>query len=348
MTMSLSKTVQAFDDRLAAFVLPLAGERGALLTFLVHSLFQTTEEANCGLLDPQQAFTVAMLREFLAHFCRAGYRFLSPCDLKENPSPQGKYALLTFDDGYYNNARALPLLEEFQVPALFFISSDQVKQGKAFWWDALYREFRKRERPRQELDRLLEEFKRLRTSQIESEISARFGRSALRPVSDLDRPFTPNELKKFAAHPLVFLGNHSRDHSILTNYSRAGVREQIASCQNSLRELTGQSPQCIAYPNGNCSPEICKAAREAGLRFGLLARSGRNRLPLKGGSDTAMAIKRFTLWGDRPVEAQCLASRSPWSFVRVLRGLRQQAEISSRLAPHPPTKGKAFARSAGS
>src|SRR5215831_21232002 len=50
--------------------------QGTLLSFLIHGLFASEEEARCGLLDPQQGFTVAMLREFLAYFTRAGYRFL--------------------------------------------------------------------------------------------------------------------------------------------------------------------------------------------------------------------------------------------------------------------------------
>ena len=41
--------------------------------------------------------------------------------------------MLTFDDGYYNNHLALPVLEEFDVPALFFISTNHVKQQKCFW-----------------------------------------------------------------------------------------------------------------------------------------------------------------------------------------------------------------------
>ena len=299
--------------------------QGTLLSFLIHSLFASSEEAQCGLLDPQQGFTVAMFREFLDHFTRAGYRFLSPRDLAEDLSQDGKYILLTFDDGYFNNVRALSLLEEFHVPAVFFISSGHVKHGKAFWWDALYRESCKRGRFAGEVRRRVAVYKQMAPPQIEADICSRFGRRTLFPVGDLDRPFTPSELAKFANHPLVFLGNHTRDHAILTNCFSEEIRLQIEDCQESLREMTGKTPEIIAYPNGNCTREISEAASDAGLRFGLLARPGRNRLPLQGGTSRAMTLKRFTLWADLPVEAQCRASRSGISIHRMLQRVKHGA-----------------------
>ena len=344
---SLKAAVLSMDEKFSTISIWPNHERGTVLSFLIHSLFESKEEAQCGLLDPQQAFTVAMLREFLAYFTRAGYRFLSPSDLAEDLSPDARYILLTFDDGYYNNGRALPLLEEFNAPAVFFISSGHVKQGKAFWWDALYRESAKRGRFGEEVRRRAAVYKQMAPPQIEADLCSHFGRQALFPVSDLDRPFTPSELARFASHPLVFLGNHTRDHAILTNCFSEEIRSQIQGCQESLREMTGKTPEIIAYPNGNCSGEIAEAARDAGLRFGLLARPGRNRVPLQGGTARAMTLKRFTLWGDRPVEAQCRASRSPLSFHRLVQGMMSKQKPSP-FRVVPLSKEKPLADSANS
>ena len=343
----LKSAVLSLDENLAWTSALTSHEHNAVLCYLIHGLFANREEAQCGLLDPQQGFTMTMLREFLAHFTGQGYRFLSPPDLTGNLSPGAKYVLLTFDDGYYNNIRALPLLEEFRVPAVFFVSSDHVKFGKAFWWDALYRETRKRARPEEELRRMIAAYKLQKPAQIERDILSRFGKSALRPAGDLDRPFTAPELKHFAEHPLVFLGNHTRDHAILTNGSSAGIREQITGCQSALREMTGKIPQTIAYPNGNCSAEIVAVAREAGLQFGFLNVPGRNPLPLGAGSEYGLTLKRFLLWGDCSVEAQCRASRSPISLYRLLTSLKKE---SGPFLPASKSLGKAksFARSAGS
>ena len=45
---------------------------------------------------------------------------------------------ITSDDGYQDNfINALPLIEEFAVPATFFIPSGSIGSGKPFWWDKM-------------------------------------------------------------------------------------------------------------------------------------------------------------------------------------------------------------------
>ncbi len=46
--------------------------------------------------------------------------------------------VITFDDGYADNAReALPILEEVGVPATFFVSTGPIVSRQEFWWDEL-------------------------------------------------------------------------------------------------------------------------------------------------------------------------------------------------------------------
>jgi peptidoglycan/xylan/chitin deacetylase (PgdA/CDA1 family) len=332
MKVHLKKAVRALDKRLANFCLPLTNEQGSLLSFFVHGVFDSGAEASSGTFDPQQGFTVEMLRRVVQHFTRAGYQFLSPDDLAAGLLRTGKYVLLTFDDGYHNNVRALPVLEAFDVPAVFFISSGHVQLGKAFWWDVVYRELKKRRYTDREIGLANARYKQLRTSQVEADLRKQFGESALLPAGDLDRPFTACELRAFASHRLVFLGNHTQDHAILTNYSAAEMKEQILGGQRAIREMTGKTPQIIAYPNGEHSAQIRTAAREAGLYFGLTTWSGRNRLPLESGTPEAMTVKRSTLWGDRSIEAQCRAARSAVSVGRLLRALAARESMIAASA----------------
>lgn len=45
---------------------------------------------------------------------------------------------LTFDDGYLNNyTNARPLLEQYEVPATFFITTQNLLEQQPFWWDEL-------------------------------------------------------------------------------------------------------------------------------------------------------------------------------------------------------------------
>jgi peptidoglycan/xylan/chitin deacetylase (PgdA/CDA1 family) len=326
----LKAAILALEAKMASRFLPVAREEGALICFLFHSLFESGEEVRSGMLDPQQGVTVEMFRAFLGHFHEQGYGFVSPRQILDGLPPSGKCILLTFDDGYYNNVRALAAMEEFNAPAVFFISSDHVKEGKAFWWDVVFREGRKRGKTEAEIRRTVASYKRLKTAEVERDLKKEFGQRALCPIGDLDRPFTPGELRSFAKHRLVSLGNHTKNHAILTNYSLAEVREEIRDGQDAIQEMTGEIPEMISYPNGNSSPEIRQIAREAGLPLGVVVRGGKNRLPLKIGAPEAMALKRFILWGDRGIAAQCRVSRASISLYSLVESLKVRASVAFR------------------
>ena len=125
----LKRAMLLFHQMLARTLLPVTDERGTLLCFLFHSLFESGEELRSGELDPQQGITVEMFRAFLGHFHEQGYGFVSPRQILEGLQPGGRHILLTFDDGYFNNVRALPIMEEFNAPAVFFVSSDHMREG---------------------------------------------------------------------------------------------------------------------------------------------------------------------------------------------------------------------------
>ena len=329
---TLLKTATIFSDAfLAGLYLTMRKERGSLLSFLFHGLFQSNEESQSGVIDPQQGITVDMFSAFIRYFREHSYRFVSPDDISAGLSPIGRYVLITFDDGYYNNLRALPVLEQFDVPAVFFISTNHVQYGKAFWWDVVFREFKKRHRTDIEIQQAIINYKRFQTADVEADLRKQFGDSALRPVSDLDRACTTSELRDFASHRLVFLGNHTKDHAILTNYSLAEIREQIQGAQDAIWRTTGKIPRIIAYPDGNDSPMVLKAAAEAGLFCGMSARPGRNRLPQRFGTQETMSMKRFTLWGNYGIEQQCQASRSGLSLYRLFKGI--DARVETRFSP---------------
>lgn len=319
---SLKRTVFSFDDLVGSIHRAVIGEENALLSFVFHGLFQGQDELEAAVVDPQQAITVEMFRRFVGHFKRHSYNFVSPEDILEGLRPGHRYLLITFDDGYFNNIRALPVLQEFNVPAVFFVSSDYVKYGKAYWWDVVFREYRKQRRTHEDICRTVASYKRLRTDEVESLLITEFGKCSLKPVGDLDRPFRTSELVEISNNPLVFLGNHTKDHAILMNYSVAEIREQIQGGQDAIRELTGKYPQIIAYPNGSCSEEIIRIASDIGLRLGMGILPGKNRLPLEGGTRQAMNMRRAFLWGDCGIEQQCQAHRSDVSLYRILKNDR--------------------------
>jgi peptidoglycan/xylan/chitin deacetylase (PgdA/CDA1 family) len=322
------------DRMIAHSALAFDGSEGVLLSFLFHGLFDHIEEPHSGATEPQQGITVEMFRTFVEYFQQHSYTFVSPTEISHGLDSTGKYVLVTFDDGYFSNTKALPILEKYGIPAALFVSTDHVIQGKAFWWDAVERESSRQRMPRKQMRQLFESLKRMRTAEAEARVVEQFGAQALEPVGDFDRPFTMTELREIAKHPLISLGNHTSNHDILTNYTAAEMMAQIQSAQETIASIVGKAPEFIAYPNGDMSDEILAAAKRAGMRFGLSVNPGRNRLPIEPGSLDAMRLKRFTLTGDSAIEAQCRVSRSLFSLYRVGRSMKRR--VGSRFSPLQP------------
>lgn len=323
------------DQIIAHSGLGFSGSEGVLLSFLFHGLFDdlAESESESEASEPQQGITVEMFECFVEYFHRHSYTFVSPNEVAHGLDSNGKYVLVTFDDGYFSNSKALPVLERHGIPAALFVSTDHVIQGKAFWWDVVERESLKRRMPQHQINQVHESLKRLRTTDAEAFVQAEFGSRALRPLGDHDRPFTLPELREIAKHPLISLGNHTSNHDVLTNYSATEIRMQIENAQEIIGSIVGKAPNFIAYPNGEISNEILEAARSAGMQFGLSVNPGRNRLPIEPGSLAAMKLKRFALTGHVAIEPQCHLSRSMFSLLRA--GQTVKRSVQARFATQP-------------
>ncbi|SVE21186.1 uncharacterized protein METZ01_LOCUS474040, partial [marine metagenome] len=55
------------------------------------------------------------------YFQSKGYEFIGFDDLINDLDPKKRYAYVTFDDGYFNNTRILPLIEELNIPIHIFV-----------------------------------------------------------------------------------------------------------------------------------------------------------------------------------------------------------------------------------
>ncbi|HYO10817.1 MAG TPA: polysaccharide deacetylase family protein [Tepidisphaeraceae bacterium] len=336
MIRTFQNLVRSTDSAVARLYLSLFRERNALNCFLFHSLFRHQADIARDLIDPLDRTTVAHLRQLIEYYLAHGYRFVGPREVLGGLSADRKYAMITFDDGYFNNTLALPVLESLGVPAVFFISSGHVRDGKCFWWDVLYRERRAQGASPRQVYREALGMKYLKTEEIERRLTDRFGPGALRPRTDIDRPFTPDELREFARHPLVQIGNHTAGHAILTNYSGEGVRWQIGRCQDDLQEMTGQRPEAIAYPNGAYNADVLAACDELGIRLGFTIKPHKSPIPVGAGPPAAgdgaanraavpgskhglLKLGRFVPHAAAPMVAQCRSYRSDVPLYGMLR-----------------------------
>ncbi len=267
------------------------GNDDGIVIVLFHGLFRNRGEVESGVCDPQQGITVDFFAEFVESLLDHGVVVRRLEGAAQRP-PRERTVVITFDDGYFNNLHALGVLERFQVPATFFISTGHVEEQKSFWWDVVYREAVKRGTSSGAIRRQIRDLKRLRAKELESRLAQWFGARALAPVSDADRPFTEAELAGFARSRYVCLGNHTRDHAILVHYDAPGIRAQIDAAQRYLVRVTGSAPKSIAYPNGDYDGRVVEIAESAGLELGVTVRSGLNLWPAR----TPMELRRVTVW----------------------------------------------------
>jgi len=283
-------------------------DKPALLGFLFHAVFEDEKDIARGHVDAQQGIRPEHLQRFIEHFLEAGYRFISPEQSLAFAGRREKCACITFDDGYFNNLRALPLLEQYDVPATFYITTCNVEKQQCFWWDVVYRERHRRGVDKNRISREQKMLKQKCHPDILSYLHQEFGADCLQPWSDTDRPMTITELQDFARHPLVFIGNHTRDHYLLDQYGYAETEHQIRRAQDDLKNWLGKAPAGIAYPNGNYSATAMDAASNLGLTHGWSLDKRKTPLPLE--DNNPFALGRFTLWGRNDIEAQCEITRS--------------------------------------
>ena len=292
--MNKKAILNKLDEMAAAVHLGLFGEKPGLSTFLFHSIFRNEQEITNHHVLPQEHMTVDLFRRFLDYFLSKNYQFVSPADVKNALAPDKKYyGLITFDDGYYNNTLIPEILSEYKVPAVFFISTAYIIEGKKFWSDALYY-FRKKQNQSDET--ILKEIislKSLRINQVENYIINEFGKDALKPLSDIDRPMNAAELTEFSRHPYVHIGNHTHQHEILTNLSKEEIDQEFKTSQEALFRFTGIQPYFVSYPNGSFNNEVLGAAQQHSFSMGITTIQQKNNLPLKPNAEGQILLDRF-------------------------------------------------------
>ena len=308
-------------DDVVVSVDPRSTSNHSMVNVLFHSLYENSAQFGDDALAPNQNVTIADFRGFVEEMLESGYTVVSPAQIAAGLEPQGKYLAITFDDGYFNNTLAIEVLEQFGVPAIFFVSTDHISQNKAFWWDAFSRELSRSGVSQSMQKAEIERLKGMTPESIDAFLRQRFGPSVFKPCGDIDRAFTVEELRQFALNPWVHLGNHTRDHAILTNCTPEEMVSQILACQDALEDMVGYRPTAIAYPNGNYSAMAIKAAVTAGLRLGFTVTPQRPQLPLNNHS--RMTLGRFLFHGGQDIRRQCRLFGARFVPSNTLRTLMQ-------------------------
>lgn len=277
-------------------ILNFTNEKNQLLIFYFHGLYASKAEKELNHIDPQNNLTVNQFADFIDYFLHHNYHFIKPGDLLEELQADKRYIMLTFDDGYLNNTLAIEILNKYKTPATFFIIAKNVLENKSYWWDIIYKYRTKEGISLKTVRKEQAHLKSFKYDYIENYIEHNFGKKSSEPWSDIDRPLNPQELKELAKNPFATIGNHTYNHSILTNYSTEVIKEELSLCNRILFEITGIAPNITAFPNGNFNDRVIKAAEEIGFQFAFTIENKLNILPISNNNITC--LNRFMV---RPI-----------------------------------------------
>ncbi len=184
-----------------------------------------------------------------------------------------RFAVFTFDDGYRDNCDyALPIMRRFDAPMTVYVASDFAAGTGRLWWAALERIVAQSEAITIPLDgvevrieaattaqkqdafaRLHDHFRRLPT---DHDINAAVGVLARRCGIDdtaISRELCMSwdELKAFAADPLVTIGAHTISHCNLAHEAADQARREIAASRERIAAVLERPVKHFAYPYGD-------------------------------------------------------------------------------------------------
>lgn len=179
-------------------------------------------------------------------------------------------AVITFDNGYANNYHtALPILEEFDLPATIFITTNMIDSKQLFWWDKVFLATYGK-MPTDKRRAFEERCKQLESQALEDYINHEFLPSHnVTQFSDeayeAYLPLSHKELVQLAKNKLMTLGSHTHNHEILTQISDEKIIETLNQSIQSLTPLIGDV-HFFAAPNGLYKPQHIELFKKAGFK----------------------------------------------------------------------------------
>jgi len=188
--------------------------------------------------------------------------------------------VLTFDDGYYDNyENALPILENLDISALFFISTSNIDKNSLFFWDELEIIFDSIDadvknlkfdfcgfsfyykldstQARDESYRTLHyDLKYCKQSArkdflIKLREAAGISCERIEQISNGFRSMKTEEIKKMSVSKSAVIGAHTHTHTPLSVYGYNEQYTDMIMSKNILEKIAGRKIDYFSYPFGS-------------------------------------------------------------------------------------------------
>jgi peptidoglycan/xylan/chitin deacetylase (PgdA/CDA1 family) len=206
------------------------------------------------------------------------------CELPPHP------ALITFDDGYYDNyANAYPILKARKLPAVIFLTTGLIDQDKPVYWDYVSYCFHHTQRKsvllpdlqlvswandgerRTVIRRWIESAKSLPNHEKQSVVDSLADALNVSVPEDAFSGLylTWDQVREMSQNGIE-MGSHTVEHPILTRISLSQAGAELVQSKARIEAELGKPVIAFAYPNGertDFSPEVMNLVHHAGYQL---------------------------------------------------------------------------------
>lgn len=246
----------------------------------------------------------------LLRYLKKRSEFIALGGLMKKPNDQHRGAsrrfLVTLDDAWLDTyERAIPALEELQIPSVVFVPTGFVGSRGGMWveqlvsvWNdpavrrrllALDSKSAGRQGPDGRLHRVIERLRYMPAEKREQAIDSLVAKSSISRENSMDAMMLWEQLVEIQSRG-VEIGSHTIRHPLLPYESDKTVRRELLFSRQELESRLGGSVRAFAYPNGSFDQRVSELARNAGYEcaFTAVPRSYKS-------GDNPYTIPRFLL-----------------------------------------------------
>lgn len=215
--------------------------------------------------------------------------------------------LITFDDGWKDNfTHALPILQQYELPAVIFLPVNFIGGKRMFWQEQLTylvlqaviqaRKDPKRHQVLRELlaavhlesvldlpdhglrPAVMEAVRRQKglAAAVISKTLANLAKELGVQTEDFEETdgFLDWDQVQLMSGKRIAFGGHGAEHRLLTEVSTDEAREEIYTAKTVMKPRLKDHVATFSYPNGNWSPDVANLVKESGYRLGFTTQPG--------------------------------------------------------------------------
>jgi peptidoglycan/xylan/chitin deacetylase (PgdA/CDA1 family) len=291
------KIVPPVLDRVGVYDHAINNNQHKLVAPMYHRVISSVDEDpfNMGMCVTEDRFS-----EQLAYY-RDNFTPTPLAEYVTNTNKQNDnnaYISLTFDDGYKDNIiKAVPLLQQYNVNATFFICCSIFTDHKEFWWDTIINAFASCNQitidvspyqnilQREQIEvnnsnrknlciEILDILWTINDAQLIQEIAEYIEDNLVGEVHKIDK-LTESDIKTMYNAGFE-IGAHTLTHTNLKLLSTEDRRKELIESKNKLEDITGGKVHGFAYPAGYQDHQIEKLVYESGFKYAVSTINGIN------------------------------------------------------------------------